>query len=71
MDIQVPYNIERLLFLYTDGDTTQVKQWMEGFKATGKLDFSSQVVQDMKQKLGVETVSASIAQVNQVSRVTR
>ncbi len=57
--------------MYSGGDTNQVKKWMEDFKATGKLDFSLQVVQEMKQKLGVESVSASTAQVNDVSFSTR
>jgi len=38
INIQVPYNFERLLFYLTDGQHTLVKEWMEAMKTTEKLD---------------------------------
>jgi threonine synthase len=38
IDIQVPYNFERLLYYLADEDPIKVKEWMLLFKETGSLD---------------------------------
>lgn len=40
MDIQVASNFERYLYYLSGEDCKQVKQWMDDFKATGKLTVS-------------------------------
>lgn len=37
IDIQAPYNIERILWLATDHNCQLVKQWMETFERVGKV----------------------------------
>jgi len=37
MDIQVPYNFERFLYLLCDNNTEMVKSWMTEFEETGKI----------------------------------
>lgn len=38
MNIQVPYNFERLLYYLTDGNSKLVKDWYDGMTATSKID---------------------------------
>ena len=67
MDIQVPYNIERILFWYADGNTDQVARWMHAFKTTGQLAFTPEQVKDMREKLGISSSSSTDDEVKKVS----
>ncbi|KAG0707870.1 Threonine synthase-like 2 [Chionoecetes opilio] len=48
MDIQMPYNVERLLFLYAKGDTGRVKKLMEEFESRGRVQIPKDVLEAMK-----------------------
>lgn len=48
MDIQVPYNVERLMYLYADGDTNRVKKLMEDFESSGKVQIPQDIMEAMK-----------------------
>ena len=41
IDIQVPYNFERLLYYLSEEQSPQVREWMLQFKETGSLDLSN------------------------------
>lgn len=47
MDILISSNLERLLYLATNGDDAQVKTWMEALKSEGKYE----VTEDVKAKI--------------------
>jgi len=47
MDVQVPYNIERILHLATNGDSARVKQWMTSFYSTGKFKADADVMEEL------------------------
>jgi len=49
MDIQAPYNVERLLYLYSNKDVGLVKSLMTEFEAKGEVDIPSPVMKNMKQ----------------------
>ena len=44
MDILISSNLERLLFYMTEGDTRQVKTWMEELATTGRYQVSPEVL---------------------------
>jgi len=45
MDIQIPYNIERLLHIATNGEKPrQVREWIQTLKGTGRLTVTEEVV---------------------------
>ena len=43
----MPYNVERLLYLYSEGDAAQVRALMEQFEGSGRAKLPS----DIQQKL--------------------
>jgi threonine synthase len=38
INIQLPYNLERLLFYLTDGDHEQVREWYTSLEASGRME---------------------------------
>ncbi|KAK4303854.1 hypothetical protein Pmani_024166 [Petrolisthes manimaculis] len=58
MDIQVPYNIERLLYLFTDQDRQRVRCLMEKFERENRVRVPEDVMTSLKQTI-VETFVAS------------
>lgn len=48
MDIQMPYNVERLLFLYCNKDTERVRKLMEEFESSGKVQIPQDIMEAMK-----------------------
>ncbi len=48
MDILISSNLERLLFLLTDGNDVVVRNWMGQLKKTGKYDVGPNVLQKMR-----------------------
>jgi len=49
INVQVPYNFERLLFYLTDGNHTLVHDWMTTVDATSKLDLNRDWLQRLQQ----------------------
>jgi len=48
MDIQAPYNVERLLYLYSGGDVELVRMLMTEFEAKGEVEIPGHVMTSMK-----------------------
>ena len=48
MDILISSNLERLLFMLTDGNDVVVRNWMDRLKKTGKYDVGPNVLQKLK-----------------------
>eukprot|EP00854_Cymbomonas_tetramitiformis_P017751 gene17751-21147_t len=65
MDIQVPYNIERLMYIMTAGDSRQVIAWMNEFKATGRLGLSWEEMRPLRD-LGLTSAMATSSRVLEV-----
>lgn len=49
MDILVSSNLERLLFLLTDGDDGQVRRWMAQLKKNGRYEVGPQLVKKLRE----------------------
>ncbi|CAL4065950.1 unnamed protein product [Meganyctiphanes norvegica] len=49
MDIQMPYNVERILFHFTGNDTKRVKELMNKFEKEGKVSIPNDVMKAMKE----------------------
>ena len=50
MDILISSNLERLLFMLTDGNDTVVRNWMEQLKKKGKYDVGPNVLARLKEE---------------------
>ena len=50
MDILISSNLERLLFLLTDGDDAQVRTWMEQLKREGKYDIGETYLEKLREE---------------------
>ncbi len=50
MDILISSNLERLLFLLTDGDDAQVRVWMEQLKKHGKYEVGPQLLKKLREE---------------------
>lgn len=48
MDIQVPYNVERMMYLYANKDTARVRQLMQEFEKSGKVIIPEDIMKAMK-----------------------
>ena len=48
MDILISSNLERLLFLLTDGDDAQVREWMDSLKKNGKYDIGEAFLEKLR-----------------------
>lgn len=48
MDILISSNLERLLFLLTDGDDAQVREWMDSLKKDGKYDIGEAFLEKLR-----------------------
>lgn len=51
INIQVPYNFERVLYLVADGETNQVSDWMRDVDGTGKLTLPRRWVSRLQERL--------------------
>jgi len=69
MDIQVPYNIERILYMATGGDHTRVSKWMSEFAADGVLKVGRDVAK-LLQDMGLRAVSLGRQEVLEAVRQT-
>ncbi|KAK4307128.1 hypothetical protein Pmani_021087 [Petrolisthes manimaculis] len=49
MDIQIPYNIERLLYLFTEQDRQRVRCLMEEFERENRVTVPEDVMTSLKQ----------------------
>nr|CAH0099540.1 unnamed protein product [Daphnia galeata] len=58
MDIQAPYNIERVFYFATHGDTLAVRNVMQDFEQSGKVTLSADILTAMRQVIS-ESVSIS------------
>jgi threonine synthase len=56
INIQIPYNFERLLFYLTDGNQELVKGWMDDMDATSRMDLSTEWHERLQQEFGCERV---------------
>lgn len=65
MDIQVPYNIERLMYIMTAGNSRQVIAWMNEFKSTGRLRLSWEEMRPLRD-LGLTSAMATSSRVLEV-----
>ena len=50
MDILISSNLERLLFMLSDGNDIVVRNWMEQLKKTGKYDVGPNVLKKLKEE---------------------
>ena len=50
MDILISSNLERLLFMLTDGNDTVVRNWMDQLKKRGKYDVGPNVLNKLKEE---------------------
>jgi threonine synthase len=57
INIQIPYNFERLLFYLTDGNQELVKGWMAQVDSTSKMDLSAEWHERLQQEFGCERVT--------------
>jgi len=57
MDIQVAYNVERMLWSLTNGDTTLVRQLMETFERCSNVTIPQQLHDKMRRLIGGHVVS--------------
>lgn len=48
MVLQVPYNVERMMFLYSNKDTARVRQLMEEFERSSKVCIPRDILENMK-----------------------
>jgi len=51
IDIQVPYNIERLFYYLSDGRSDLVAGWMKAFESTGRVALPQRVLSEAKKHL--------------------
>jgi threonine synthase len=56
--IQAPYNIERVFYFATHGDTLAVRNVMQDFEQSGKVTLSADILTAMRQVIS-ESVSIS------------
>ncbi|XP_071798793.1 threonine synthase-like 2 [Asterias amurensis] len=49
MDIQIPYNMERILFLFSNQDTSQIKKVLEEFESTDKTQIPEETLIKMQE----------------------
>ncbi len=63
MDIQVPYNLERLLYLADGGKTTRTAQLMDQFRAAGTLTVPPDLHRAFHTTLGLTSSAVSDAEV--------
>ncbi|XP_075263486.1 threonine synthase-like 2 [Convolutriloba macropyga] len=66
MDVQVPYNIERILHLATYGDSERVKAWMATFYSTGRFEASPDVMDTLK-AMNFWSISTPVPDVKEVA----
>ena len=59
MDILVPYNLERLVYFATGGNSKLAKDLMGSFRATGKLSISNDLRESLNSKLHIFSSSSS------------
>ena len=57
INVQLPYNFERLLYYVTDGNHEQVKEWMAEVDATNKMDLPAAWLERMQQEFACERVT--------------
>jgi threonine synthase len=57
IDIQVPYNVERLLFLASGGRAALVARWIRDLEAQGRMEVPLEVVRALARRLKVVSVS--------------
>ena len=50
INIQVPYNLERLLFYLTSGNYQQVQQWYQSLESCGRLELSQFWLSKLKEE---------------------
>eukprot|EP00947_MAST-08B_sp_MAST-8B-sp1_P003078 g3078.t1 len=67
MDIQIPYNIERMLYLATDGDFEEVRRTIRQFKAEGRLHLDART-RDSLARAGLTSTSVSDGTVRETIR---
>ncbi|OWF40335.1 threonine synthase-like 2 [Mizuhopecten yessoensis] len=69
MDIQVPYNMERIWYMVTGGNAPRIKALMDEFESTGKVQLPTDIVEKTKEII-VETFVANDDVVRQTMRRT-
>mmetsp|Transcript_16985 Transcript_16985/g.30758 ORF Transcript_16985/g.30758 Transcript_16985/m.30758 type:complete len:312 (+) Transcript_16985:746-1681(+) len=57
INIQLPYNFERLLYYLTDCNSTLVKEWMDTVDNTSKLDLDSTWLSRLQDEFAAERVT--------------
>lgn len=67
MDIQIPYNMERLWYIYSDGDTSMIKELMDIFEKEGSL----QVPEALSKKIREVIVDTFVATDDDVKQYMR
>ncbi|XP_069970749.1 threonine synthase-like 2 [Penaeus vannamei] len=65
MDIQVPYNVERLIYLHTNGDTKRVKEVMDSYEEVGKAAIPEDILRSLK-NIVVDTLVVDDSQITVV-----
>ncbi|GMI15570.1 hypothetical protein TrLO_g14936 [Triparma laevis f. longispina] len=57
INIQIPYNMERILYYKSGGDEVRVKKWMEGVYDDGKIRVEDEFVDIIKEEFKSERVT--------------
>ncbi|EFX85833.1 hypothetical protein DAPPUDRAFT_313680 [Daphnia pulex] len=68
MDIQAPYNIERVLYFATHGDALAVRNVMQDFEQSGKVTLSAEILSAIQEVI-VESVSVSDSDIVQAMQL--
>uniref|UniRef100_A0A7S3E457 Tryptophan synthase beta chain-like PALP domain-containing protein n=1 Tax=Chloropicon laureae TaxID=464258 RepID=A0A7S3E457_9CHLO len=63
MDIVVPYNLERILFLMSGRDQAKVRAWMTRWKKEGKVQLGGEERAILAETMGLRSVSTSDEQI--------
>ena len=50
INIQLPYNLERLLFYLTGGDHSQVRKWYSGLETSGRTNLQTEWLERLQQE---------------------
>jgi len=58
IDIQVPYNFERLMYYLTNGDSEKIKKWMDSFQKENKLIFEKSIWDAAKSHMWSSSVNS-------------
>ncbi|XP_042231960.1 polypeptide N-acetylgalactosaminyltransferase 10-like isoform X2 [Homarus americanus] len=65
MDIQIPYNVERLVYIYADSNTKRVKDIMDKYEKDGKTSIPRDILDAMRKTI-IESIVVDDARITEV-----